>query len=54
VFDASHDDYEMGIYQVVKYQVILEAMHKAGDPEVWPSTRAFIVVQSALEPGERA
>ena len=54
VSDASRDDYERGIYQVVKYQAILEAMHRAGDPEGRPSTTAFLVVQTALRARERA
>ena len=52
--DAARADYIRGIYQVVKYQAILEAMHRAGDPEGRPLTRSFLVVETALRAGERA
>jgi hypothetical protein len=50
VSDRMVEDYERGIYQVIKYRAVLQAQACADQPSRPPSVRVLLVLEGALPP----
>jgi hypothetical protein len=48
VSDAMPWDYERGLYQTIKYEALLKAMHRAGSHDVPSVIRSVLVLESSL------
>jgi hypothetical protein len=48
VSDRVPEDYQRGIYQVVKYRALLEAQARVDHPADPPNVRVFLVLESRL------
>jgi hypothetical protein len=48
VSDGSVDDYERGLYQVVKYRAVLEAQAKVDRPGAMPTLRVLLLLENQL------
>lgn len=48
VSDGQPEDYERGVYQVVKYRSVLEAQARIDHPEATPKVTVFLVLERTL------
>ena len=48
VSDAMPSDYERGLYQTIKYEALLKAMHRAGSHDIPSIIRSVLILESSL------